>query len=115
MHPLSTYDVVLDFAIVVVMPLLIWVNLRGTAANSQYLWRESPNFMRVSLLVIGLLTLFSAVGLLGYYGLVPPVVVEYAAPIIGIPFLVVALAEIWLGVGALRKFLRTRTAGGTGA
>jgi hypothetical protein len=115
MQPLSTYDLMLNFAVVVIMPLLIWINLRRTDANSQYLWRESPNFMRVSLVILGLLTLFSAVGLLGYYGLVSPAVVEYAAPIIGIPFLVVALAEIWLGVVALRRYLRTRSAGGTGA
>jgi hypothetical protein len=116
MPPMTTYDLVLNFLIVVIMPVLIWSNLRESGFKSPlsaYLWNEHANFMRVSLLILGLLTLYSAVDLLGYYGLVSASVVEYAVPVIGIPFLIVAVAEIWLGVSALRKYLRMRKAGGT--
>lgn len=118
MEPLSNYDLVMNVLVVVIMPLLIWANLRNSGLKSPmnaYLWNEHPNFMRVSLLVIGLLALFSAVGLLGYFELLPAAVVEYALPVIGIPFLVLAVAEIWLAIAALRKYLRTRKAGETPA
>ena len=58
MQPLDTYNLVLNYVILIMMPLLIWANLRmNPNANpvSAYLWNEHPNFMRISLVVIGLL------------------------------------------------------------
>jgi len=118
MEPLSTFDLVMNFLVVIVMPLLILANLRNFGRKSPlktYLWNEHPNFMRVSLVVIGLLMMFSVTGLLGYYGLVSPTFVEYAAPVLAILFLIVALAEIWLSIAVLRKYFRTRKAGRTTA
>ena len=57
---LGTYDLVLNSIIVVMMPLIIWANLRNSGFQSplnQYLWREFPNLMRTSLIIIGLITL----------------------------------------------------------
>ena len=118
MQPLGTFDLALNFFVVVVMPLLMWANLRGVASTSpmnQYLWREHPNFMRVSLVILGLLTVFSAITLLEHYGILSHAFASVAGIVIGIPFLVVAVVEIWLAIVVLRKYLAARAAGGSRA
>jgi hypothetical protein len=114
MQPLDTYGLVVNFTILIMMPLIIWANLRqnrtGNPLNT-YLWTEHPNLMRVSLVIIGLLVLYSAVALLGHFGFLAGGVVEVANIVIGIPFLFLALVEIVLAVRALRQFLRERKAG----
>ena len=118
MQPLGTFDLVLNFFTVIVMPLLIWVNLRSvgsTGAMNQYLWREHPNFMRLSVVILGMLTIFSAITLLEHYGAVSHDFATVAGIVIGIPFLVAAVAEIWLAIVALRQYLAARAAGGSGA
>ena len=90
------------------MPLLIVANLKGWSSNSPlnvYLWREHPNLMRVS----GLLTLYSLVLLAGHFGLLSPAVVAYGLPLIAIPFLIAAIAEIWLAVKAILHYRRSRS------
>src|SRR5665647_2843446 len=73
MQPLSDYDLVLNIFVAVVMPLLILVNLMNwgaSSAMSTYLWREHPGLMKVSLVVIGLISLYSMVQLAVHYGLI---------------------------------------------
>jgi hypothetical protein len=114
MLPLDTYGLVVNFTILIMMPLIIWANLRqNRTANplNTYLWTEHPNFMRVSLVIIGLLVLYSGVALLGHFGVLAGSVVEVANIVIGIPFLLLAVVEIVLAVRALRQFLRERKAG----
>ena len=114
MQPLDTYGLVLNFTILIMMPLIIWANLRqnGTANPfNTYLWTEHPNFMRISLVIIGLLILYSSVALLGHFGFLAGGVVDVANLVIGIPFLVLAVVEIVLAVRVLLKFLRERKAG----
>jgi hypothetical protein len=110
MQPLTTYDLVLNIFVVVIMPLLIVANLKNWGASplNVYLWRENPNLMRVSLVILGLLTLYSLVQLAGHFGLVSPAVVDYALPAIGIPVLIAAIADIWLVVKAISQYMRTR-------
>jgi hypothetical protein len=118
MQPLGTFDLVLHFLVVIVMPLLMWANLRNVASTSpmnQYLWRENPNFMRLSLVILGLLTVFSAITLLEHYGVLSHEFAATAGLVIGIPFLVAAVGEIWLGIVVLRKYLATGAAGRSGA
>ena len=113
MQPLDTYSLIVDFIILFVMPLIIWANLRQSSASkplNAYLWTEHPNFMRVSLVIIGLLVLYSAVALLGHFGVLPSDVVETANIVIGIPFLFLAVVEIVLAARAGLKFLRDRKA-----
>ena len=114
MQPLNTYGLIVNFAIVIMMPLIIWGNLRKNARStpfSDYLWTEHRNFMLISMLVIGLITVFSAVALLGHYGVVSGEFVDVANLVIGIPFLVLAVVEIVLAVRVALKFLRDRKAG----
>ena len=112
MQPLDTYGLIINFFVVVMMPLIIWGNLRKSSTPlNEYLWSEHRNFMRVSMLVIGVLTLFSAVTLLGHYGIVSGAFVEVANLVIGIPFLVLAVVEIVLAVRVALKFMRGRKAG----
>jgi hypothetical protein len=117
MHTLSTYDLVLNSIVVVVMPLIIWANLRRAGLQSPaniWLWRDHPNFMRSSILIIALLTAFAAMQLLGHFGLVSAAVVEIALPVIGVPFLAASLALIWFGAGAVRTMVRNWRAGHSG-
>ena len=110
MQPLTTYDLALNIFVAVVMPLLIVANLKGWSSNSPlnaYLWREHPNLMRVSLVILGLLALYSLVLLAGHFGLLPPAAVAYGLPLISIPFLIAAIAEIWLGVKAIVHYRRS--------
>ena len=96
MQPLDTYGLVVNFTILIMMPLIIWANLRQNrmaSPFSAYLWTEHPNFMRISLVIIGLLVVYSAVTLLGHFGFLPGDVVE-----------------IVLAVRVALKFLRDRKA-----
>lgn len=111
MQPLSDFDLFLNFAVAIGMPLLILANLMNWGANSPfniYLWREHPNLMRVAMVVLGLLTLNALVTLAGHYGIVSQTVIDYAVPVLGIPFLVTSVAIIWLSIRALLQFLRSR-------
>jgi hypothetical protein len=114
MQPLDTNVLIVNFFVVVMMPLIIWGNLRKSPRSNplnDYLWSEHRNFMRVSMLVIGVLTLFSVVTLLGHYGVVSGAFVEVANLVIGIPFLVLAVVEVVLAVRVALKFLRDRKTG----
>lgn len=111
MQPLETYDLCLNIFVAVVMPLLIVANLTGRVrsdARNAYLWRDHANFMWLSMGIIGLLSLWSMIQLAGHFGLITGTAVEVALPVIGIPFLILAVAEIWLGVRMLVQYLRTR-------
>jgi len=65
----------------------------------------------MSLLIIGLLVVFSAVTLLGHFGVLSGGIVEIANIVIGIPFLVLSVIEIVLAVKVALKFRRDRKAG----
>jgi hypothetical protein len=111
MQPLSQYDLYLNFFVAVVMPILILTNLMNWGTKSPlnvYLWREHPNLMRVSLVMLGLLALNAFVTLAAHYGLVPGSAADYATPMLGIPFLVASVAVIWLSGRAAVQYLRGR-------
>ncbi len=113
MQPLDTSDLAVSLVVVVMMPIVIWANLRDSGVKSPlhaYLWREHTNLMRVSLLIIGLITLNSAILLLGHFGLIPAKVVDIAVPVVGIPFLLASVVMIWLAVKAVLKVIRDRLA-----
>jgi hypothetical protein len=113
MQPLDTSDLAISIIVVVMMPVIIWANLRDAGLKSPlnaYLWREHPNLMRVSLLIIGLITLNSAIMLLGHFRLIPAKVVDIALPVVGIPFLLASVVMIWLAVKAVLKLIRDRLA-----
>jgi hypothetical protein len=106
---LTTYELVLNLFIAVVMPLLILANLRDWGMKSPmnvYLWREAPNLMRVSLVILGLLAVWSVIRLGGHFGLLPADLVDTALLVVGVPFLIAAVAEIWLVAKAARQYLR---------
>jgi hypothetical protein len=114
MHTLDTYDLVVSIVTVVVMPVLIWANLRDSGIKSPmhtYLWRESPNFMRCALAVLAILTLFSVVSLLSNFGLITPEMAEALSVGVGIPFVVVGLIMFWFLGKALIKGYRDWRAG----
>lgn len=114
MQPLDTYQLILNFFVAVVMPLLILANVMGWGARTpvnDFLWRDHPNFMRVSMIIIGLLALWSIVQLAAHFGLISTGVADVAMPILGVPFLILAVVEIWLAFRALKDYLRMRRSG----
>ena len=114
MQPLDTYQLILNFFVAVVMPLLILANVMGWGARTpvnDFLWRDHPNFMRVSMAIIGLLALWSIVQLAAHFGLISTGVADVAMPILGVPFLILAVVEIWLAFRALKDYLRMRRSG----
>jgi len=109
MHTLDTYNLFLNFVAVVMMPLIVWANLRSSGIKSPlhaYLWREHPNFMRVALVVLAFVSLFAGVSLLAVLGIISPAAEETGGMIVGIPFMVVAVVMIWLTGAALLKVAR---------
>jgi hypothetical protein len=117
MHTLDTYDLALNTLVVVMMPLIIVANLRMRGRGSlahEWLWRETPNFMRMARVILGLLTLFSAVALLGNSGFVPEALQETLEIAIGVPFMAAAVAMIVLTVPAAVKIVRMLRARTTG-
>jgi hypothetical protein len=114
MQPLDTYQLILNFFVAVMMPLLILANVMGWGARTpvnDFLWRDHPNFMRVSMVIIGLLALWSIVQLAAHFGLISTGVADVAMPILGVPFLILAVVEIWLAFRALKDYLRMRRSG----
>lgn len=114
MQPLDTYQLILNFFVAVVMPLLILANVMGWGARTpvnDFLWRDHLNFMRVSMAIIGLLALWSIVQLAAHFGLISTGVADVAMPILGVPFLILAVVEIWLAFRALKDYLRMRRSG----
>jgi len=117
MHPLDTYDLVVNFFVIVIMPLIIWANLRNSGIKSPlhvYLWREQPNLMRMALLILAMVTLFSASALLANFGFISPEVEETMDMVIGIPFMIAAVAVIGLAAMAAFKALRDWRGGSMG-
>jgi hypothetical protein len=113
MHTLDTYNLAVNLVVVVMMPIVIWANLRDAGIKSPlnaYLWGEHPNLMRVSLLIIGLITFNSLLLLLGHFGLLSSAVLDIALPVVGIPFLMASVVMIWLAVKAVLKVIRDRLA-----
>ena len=110
MQPLDTYDLITNILVVVMMPLIMWANLRLGAAQSpiqMYFWREHPNFVRASFVMLILLTIYSAMELMGYFGVIAPDTVGAASTGLGIAFLFASVAVIVLAVGAGWKAWRS--------
>ena len=107
MQPLDTYQVVLNTFVAVVMPLIILANVMGWGARTpvnDFLWRDHTNFMRISMVIIGLLALWSMVQLAAHFGLISFGVADVAMPILCVPFLILAVVEICLAVRAFKDY-----------
>jgi len=115
---LDTHDLLINVLVLIMMPLLIWANLRDYGLKGPiqgYLWREHPYFMRVCLLILGMITLFSAITLARYYGLVSDEFAETLSMLVGIPFMVASLAIVVLAVTGSLKLYRDWRSGRLGA
>jgi hypothetical protein len=111
MQPLDTYHLVLNIFVAVVMPLLILANVMGWGARTpvnDFLWRDHTNFMRLSMVIIGLLALWSMVQLAAHFGLISFGAADVAMPILGVPFLILAVVEIWLAFKAFKDYRQMR-------
>jgi len=110
----SSLDLWLNVFCAVVFPLLILANLAGwgtTSPASTYLWREEPGLMRVSMVVIGILALWSMAQIALRFGLIGDTGLNAVMVALGVPFLVAAVGEIWLAARALLRYRRRRADG----
>jgi hypothetical protein len=111
MQPLGPFDLYLNIFAAVVLPLLIIANLTGRSRRNPrnaYLWQHHQNFMWLSMAIIGLLSIWSLVQLGGHFGLISSEGLAALMPVIGIPFLVLAVAEIAMGVRLALQYVRSR-------
>jgi hypothetical protein len=109
MHALVIPDVALNVLVVLMMPVIIWANLTQRARHSPvnaYLWREHPGLVRTSLVFLAMLVVYSAIELLGEFGIAAKETVDMAGMLIGIPMLMLSLAitalVLYAGVKAAR-------------
>lgn len=117
MQSLDIWEVLQNVAVLVILPLIIWLNVRRSARTNPLharIWHEYANLMRVSIFMLALLTLFTACALLTDFGLVSPAVEEKAAKYIGIAFLIAAIALVPLGITAAFRTLRGSRQGQSG-
>jgi hypothetical protein len=103
MPPLDSHDLLINIIVVVMMPLIIWANLRKAGLKyplNAYLWRENPNLMRLSLVYLSLLTMYSAMELAGHFGFASAAAVDQAGFIVGLPMLALSVLILVLAVRA---------------
>jgi hypothetical protein len=111
MQLLDTFDLVVNLIVLVMMPIIIWANLKLSGGLQDYLWREHPDLMRASLVFLGLLVVYAATEVLGHFGFASAETVEVSAIVIGMPMLALSLAIFWLGGAAALKALRVWRSG----
>ena len=107
MQSLATFDLIMNFLILVMMPLIILGNLTLKGPAQTYMWREHPHLMSAALVFLGLLVVFAGSEVLGHFGLVSGETVEMAAIVVGIPMLALSVAILYFGSLAALKALRT--------
>jgi hypothetical protein len=111
MQPLGTVELYLNIFIAIWFPLLILANLVNWGARSPvnaYLWREEPTLMRASMVIIAVLAVWSMIRLAAHFGFLTGETLNTVMIVIGVPFGIAAVVEIWLGVRALLRYLRRR-------
>jgi len=109
MQPLGPFELYLNIGIAVVFPLLLIANLAGRGTvRSNYLWRNEPQLMWVSLVIIAILAIWAMARVAVHFAVLPASALDPVMAVLGIPFLALAVAEIWLGVRALRRYRRTQ-------
>lgn len=114
MQPADSHDLIMNGIIVVVMPLIILANLRGAAPNSPlhtYLWREHPNLMRLMLVVLVWVTLFSVISLLAHKGVISAQLAETLSMVVGVPFIFLSVAMLVLSTICAVRVVRDWRAG----
>jgi hypothetical protein len=106
---LNPFDLTVAILVVVMMPMIIWVNYSKRDGGLQgYLWRESPVLMWTSLAFLSVIFLFSVVQLATHYGFFAPEAEAMLSIALGIPMLVMSLAILALGGGMIVKYLQAR-------
>lgn len=107
--PLSTFDFAMAIAVVVMMPIIIWVNYKKREGGLQgYLWREHPTLVWIGLIFLGLLVLSSAARLLTHFGVLSLDTENLLAIVLGVPMFVLSLGVIVLGSLAAIKYFQNR-------
>ena len=107
MQSLATFDLIMNFLILVMMPLIILGNLTLKGPAQAYMWREHPHLMSAALVFLGLLVVFAGSEVLGHFGLVSGETVEMAAIVVGLPVLTLSVAILYFGSLAALRALRT--------
>lgn len=105
---LSPFDLWVAIIVVVMMPLIIWVNYSKREGGLQgYLWRESPTLVWTSLVFLSLVFASAAARLLSHYGFLSLEADDILSMALGIPLFVLSMAIIVMGSLAFVKYMRS--------
>lgn len=112
MQLLGDYELWLDIFCAVVFPLIVVGNLAGWGgARDTYLWREKPALMRVALVVVAVLAVWSAAQLTVRLGYLTDAGLDVIMVVLGPVFLIGGAIEIWLATRAFLRHRQRRAAG----
>lgn len=112
MRLLGDYQLSLDIVCAIAFPLLIVSNLAGWGgARNSYLWREQLGLMRIAMVVIAVLAVWSAAQVAVHFGYVTDAGLDVIMVVLGPVFLIGGAIEIWLGSRAFLRYRRNRVAG----
>jgi hypothetical protein len=105
----SSFDLWIAIGVVVLMPPIIWANLRHRQSGIMgYLWRESPWLARIGLSFLALVWLSSAIELATVYGLVSENGAQLMATVLGVPMLALSLTILVMAAIVLARYLKSR-------
>jgi hypothetical protein len=104
----STIDLWVAIAVVVVMPLIIAVNINRQDGIMGYLWREAPNLARIGLAFL-VVTWFSAIRSVLYaYGLLSAETDTTISVVLGIPMFALSMIILIWGTILFVRFFKSR-------
>jgi hypothetical protein len=105
----STLDLSFAIGAFVLLPLIIWVNLHDRQSGVMaYLWRESPNLVRIGLLFLGLTWLAAAQELATYYGLLSQEAAQTLSIVLGVPMFLLSMTILVMAGMVIARYLRSR-------
>lgn len=105
----STWDLSIAIAVFVFLPLIIWMNYHNRGSGLMgYLWRDSPNLVRIGLLFLCLCWLSSAQELAAHFGFLTQDAAETLSIVLGVPMLLLSMAILVMGGLATARYLRSR-------
>ena len=103
----STFDLWVAIAVVVMMPLIIWVNYYNRQSGIMgYLWREAPGLARIGLMFLALAWLTAIQTLLTYTGLLSAESDNAISMVLGIPMFALSIVVLIWGTILLLRFLK---------
>lgn len=109
---LSTFDLVMTSFSAVVLPVIVYLNIRQRENPSTpfaaHMWRNEPRATIAGLVFLSILALFSMLDLAVHFGIVAPAASEIAGRVLAIPAALLALYIMVFAIRAVYLAVRSR-------